>query len=69
MSRLKATSTINKEKAALYGLWKEAPVGTARGWFVLGALWSFAWMSWGVSSSASRFAGEDWPCDDKRKRR
>ena len=62
-----AEATIRRESKRLHQLWREVPVGTARGWFVLGAMWGLAWATWGARSSASKFAGgNEWECDKPR---
>lgn len=64
MAQIKSHQTIRREAARLRELWHDAPVDTAKGWFVLGALWGLTWASWRVHGSASRFAGaNEWACD------
>lgn len=63
---MKARSTLRKEQHEVYELWKEARVGSARGWFLLGALWALTWAR-GKSSRPARFASNGWECDDPRK--
>ena len=70
MGEIKSPRTIHRESKILYEIWKDTTVGTAKGWFTLGAAWALAWTRWGVRGSASKFAGEnEWECDEKRRRR
>lgn len=64
---MKANSTLRKEQHEVYELWKGARVGSARGWFLLGALWALTWAR-GKGSRPACFASNDWECDDPRAR-
>lgn len=62
--------TIKNESDRLYELWKQVPIGTAKGWFVLGALWALTWSRHGAPARPSKFAGDNkWACDDRLERR
>ena len=63
---MKSERSLKRETNSVYALWKDAEVGSARGWFLLGALFALAWMRGGVRSRASKFAEREWRRQDGR---
>ena len=61
--------TIRDEKKKIGAIWEAAKVGSARGWFAMGALWALCWMQTGKPNRPSKFAAREWGCDDPRRRK
>lgn len=62
---MKIRSSVQREGKQIWLLWRNAEVGSARGWFLLGALWALNWVLRSHSRPA-KFAEREWECDQKR---